>query len=437
MLHSVKRVVVVGGGPGGLVFANVIADAFNSLRKKEDWSVTVVNCVKNGKDGGKRQNRGLGLWPNSQRVLEALDAWDCLNPFYIPPAAYRDKRGKWLSKASTSSKLRVGSVMEDRLLSVLEERATQRGVNVLNDFRVTSAVHESSPSADGENNGGVVVLSNGTESSSLTADLLVGADGSDSFVRESFFAQQLPPVQSNGFTCASFVLHTDKWCDETYPFETLGCASFSNSAPSRFACIPHGGGHFCFGTFPAVKQPGSAGENGDDFFFDHMRAVFEGYHDPVPGMIEYAREEQLQLQIEHPLHYCEASPSSLLSPGCESLSAPAFLIGDAWHCIGPNLAQGSSVAIEDAWELGYALRSQETVSGVRNDFFKKRRRRVQKYRRFSEFTEFLSGMSGNGFFARNGRDAMQFVPDPLNSTIFDFSLNESLGGKGYGMSGIS
>jgi 2-polyprenyl-6-methoxyphenol hydroxylase-like FAD-dependent oxidoreductase len=95
------------------------------------------------------------------------------------------------------------------------------------------------------------------------------------------------------------------------------------------------------------------------------------------------------------------------------------------------------VAIEDAWELGYALRSQETVSGVRNDFFKKRRRRVQKYRRFSEFTEFLSGMSGNGFFARNGRDAMQFVPDPLNSTIFDFSLNESLGGKGYGMSGIS
>ena len=57
--------------------------------------------------------------------------------------------------------------------------------------------------------------------------------------------------------------------------------------------------------------------------------------------------------------------------------------------------------------------------------------------RFSEFTEFLSGMSGNGFFARNGRDAMQFVPDPLNSTIFDFSLNESLGGKGYGMSGIS
>ena len=45
------------------------------------------------------------------------------------------------------------------------------------------------------------------------------------------------------------------------------------------------------------------------------------------------------------------------------------------------------------------------------------------------FTKGLSDMDGIGLGAL--RDSMRFVPNPINSMIFDYSLNKSLGGKKY------
>ena len=58
-----------------------------------------------------------------------------------------------------------------------------------------------------------------------------------------------------------------------------------------------------------------------------------------------------------------------------------------------------------------------------------RKTRVNNYTLFSMFTKGLSDMDGIGLGAL--RDSMRFVPNPINSMIFDFSLNKSLGGKKY------
>ncbi len=48
------------------------------------------------------QDRGLGLWPAAQRVLHHLGVAEALKPHtkLIPPAAYRSRRGAWLSRCS-------------------------------------------------------------------------------------------------------------------------------------------------------------------------------------------------------------------------------------------------------------------------------------------------------------------------------------------------
>ena len=100
------------------------------------------------------------------------------------------------------------------------------------------------------------------------------------------------------------------------------------------------------------------------------------------------------------------------------------LIGDAWHSpsVGHSLAQGTSMGIEDAWELAQSYPDLEA-------FVQRRKTRVNNYRLFSHFTKVLSDMDGAGLGPI--RDAIRFVPNPINSMIFDYSLQKSLGGSKY------
>ena len=77
--------------------------------------------------GAAPANRGLGLWPAATQHLLALgvDLDECRK---IPPAAYRNKRGKWLSSAPLNSETQrmVTSVELHPLLRQLKNACADR-----------------------------------------------------------------------------------------------------------------------------------------------------------------------------------------------------------------------------------------------------------------------------------------------------------------------
>ena len=112
-------------------------------------------------------------------------------------------------------------------------------------------------------------------------------------------------------------------------------------------------------------------------------------------------------------------------------SEQAYLLGDAWHIQSHNLAQGASVGIEDAWELAYALSSEDSLLNAQNRFCDLRAQRINNYRLFTRFTDLISRLDNFGRVSELRNKLMQVVPTSINEQIFDFSLDQSLGGKGY------
>ena len=51
-------------------------------------------------------------------------------------------------------------------------------------------------------------------------------------------------------------------------------------------------------------------------------------------------------------------------------------------------------------------------------------------------TKMLSDADGMGRIPIALRNSMRFVPNPINSTVFDFSLNQSLG-RGYKLQSLN
>ena len=253
------------------------------------------------------------------------------------------------------------------------------------------------------------------------------------------------------------------------PFETLGSvAPGSGGFCHRFAAVPLPGRRaFFFATFPRGGGGGGCGGGGggvDDTEVRQdpaaaLRRVFsDSYHEPIPAMVEAAAAKSPDALLVEEL---PALPDvSLLASGRRGgggdlawdsgLRGRGFALGDCIHGVPPNLAQGAAVAIEDAFELAAALGdSSALVEAARAfagqggggpspslprseleraaDVYSERRApRVRRCALLSAFTAGLATMPMVPF-----REAMRFVPGPLNSAIFDAALETSLGGRSY------
>lgn len=298
------KAIIAGGGIGGLASALALA--------RRGWDVEVLERAPAFTEVGA----GLSLWPNGLRALDALGVGRPVRERAAleGQAGIRDASGRWLARADPETLARrygpVAMIHRADLLAVLQAAVPEGSLR--------NAVTVSRARADG-----TVVHSEGES----RADLLVGADGIRSTVRASVWPDA-PAPRYAGYTAWRMVT----------PAVPVDSISESWGSGERFGYAPLPDGRlYCFAVANAPEGAADEGLAG-------LRRRFSGWHDPIPALLDAARQDAVLHDDLYELPHLRAYATGQVA-----------LVGDAAHAMTPDLGQGACQALEDAVVLAKCL----------------------------------------------------------------------------------
>ncbi|KAL9158170.1 hypothetical protein ABFS82_08G049900 [Erythranthe guttata] len=319
------RVLVAGGGIGGLVFA--------LAAKRRGFDVVVfekdLSAIR-----GEGQYRGpIQIQSNALAALEAIDM-DVADEVLSSGCITGDRinglvdgiSGNWYVKFDTFTPaaergLPVTRVISRMTLQQILARAVGSDI-IINDSNVVDF------NDDGEKV--TVTLGSGQ---SYEGDLLIGADGIYSKVRKNLFGLT-DPIYS-GYTCytgiADFV---------PADIETVGYRVFLGHK-QYFVSSDVGGGKMQWYAFYNEKPGGVDDPKGKK---TRLLKLFDGWCDNVIDLL-LATDEDAILRRD----IYDRTPTFSWGKG------RVTLLGDSVHAMQPNLGQGGCMAIEDGYQLAMEL----------------------------------------------------------------------------------
>jgi 2-polyprenyl-6-methoxyphenol hydroxylase-like FAD-dependent oxidoreductase len=155
-----RHAEIVGAGFAGLTAARALA--------QRAWSVRVHERA----DRLRTTGAGIYIYENGLRVLEALGAYDAAvkgAPF-AHTREVRDDQNRTISVHKWQGTSRVYSIVRQTVINALAEQARKAGAEIVFNSEAIGAVAD-----------GTLVLSDG---STVKADLVIGADGTGSRLRD-------------------------------------------------------------------------------------------------------------------------------------------------------------------------------------------------------------------------------------------------------------
>jgi len=305
------RVIVIGGGIGGLA----TAVAFG----RKDWDVSVHEAAPELHPIGK------GIWVpiNAMQVLGRLGLAERVSDTGWPlqSVELRTTSGTLLSIMELNElRAKYGytivSIRRAELVEILSN-ALQPGILRLGS-QFTHLTQESTRVR--------VHFKDGSEE---TADLLVGADGIDSRVREQLFPQVT--LRYCGQTCFRGI------SEICLPRVLASTCREIWGGRNRFGFSAVGPGHV-YWFAPQLSPPGV--EDSLDLRMERLLDSYRRFPDPIADILAAAKvEETIRTDL------FDFSPISGWS------KHNVVLLGDAAHAMTPNLGQGGAQAVEDAYVL--------------------------------------------------------------------------------------
>ncbi|MDN0200317.1 FAD-dependent oxidoreductase [Streptomyces sp. S.PNR 29] len=307
-----RRVVVIGGGIGGLTAATAL-----QLR---GWEVTVLERAPSLEPAGA----GISLAPNSLRALDVVGLGEEIRDLaaWQGDGGLRTPGGRWLARASADAAAeRFGGPL------VLLHRATL--IAGLAARLPSDAVRTACPATvtDPGDTGRPARVS--TPDGELEADLVVAADGVRSAVRRVLFPDHPGHVHS-GFTTWRVVILVPGVRFASH--ETWGRGRIWGTHPLKDGRVY---------AYAAAVAP-AAQRARDDEKAELLRR-FGDWHAPIPAVLAAARPEDV---LRHDVHH-------LAEPLPSYHRGRVALLGDAAHAMPPTLGQGGNQAIEDAIVLAH------------------------------------------------------------------------------------
>lgn len=198
----------------------------------------------------------------------------------------------------------------------------------------------------------------GTDEEVEIADLVIGADGLESVVREYVFetyeegeVEWCKPYYTGLTTAGGFLAHpASSGKSLTLILTHRGLISYTPCAPSSGSTSqsPTFTWQTTFPT-PPVLSPSAAPIPHPSHLLPGLQTYFTHVHDPIIHTLLHSQRPQSQSPITY-FHNCRALPS-LPFWGRQS----AILIGDAAHALCQTSGQGEALALEDAETLALLL----------------------------------------------------------------------------------
>ena len=353
MNASSKRILIIGGGVAGPVLALFLEQA--------GFSVQIFEA-----SSGRSQVGGaLSLGPNGMNVLAAAGVIEQIRNVSVISSewAFENHHGKLLafSRARDHAK-RYGQtgVMITRaaLHRVVVDHAETQGVPVHYNKRLLSI----------DDTPGQPVVARFSDGTTAEGDLIVGADGIRSQVRQAVMPDAPKPsytgmMSPGGFSpCLDPTVGPRSDQRTHFVFGRNGFFGYFNTVTPEgprtiwwsTACAP----------LETKEQMATATESD---LRQRIMALHGDWAQPIPQLIHSATDI-LDVAIND-------------VPSLPSWSAGrTILIGDAAHAVAPHSGQGASMALEDAMFLAKLLRESngESLEKVFAEFERHRRPRTDK-----------------------------------------------------------
>lgn len=309
------RFIIIGAGIGG-------TSAGIALQRL-GHEVVIYDQIKENKPVGA----ALSLWPNGVKVLNWLGLHDDMVALggimdtmaYVDGHTGEDMCRFSLEPVTTRTGQRPYPVARADLQALLMERfGTDRirlGMRMTGVTQTEDAV--------------TVTFENGETD---TADVLIGADGARSIIREYVLGEQLERVYS-GYTNFNGLVPIDEAVGPADQWTTYVAEG------KRVSVMPVAGDRFYF--FFDVPQPAGLPYDRSEGVAP-LRAAFAGWADGVQRLIDAIDPDTSLNRVE----------IFDIDPFHTWVRGRVAILGDAAHNTAPDIGQGACSALEDSFVLG-------------------------------------------------------------------------------------
>lgn len=365
---------IVGGGIGGFTTAVAL--------RRFGIEATVYERSSQLREIGA----GMMLWANSARVMSELGLLDELIPLsgVTDNFLVRQLSGEVLMAIETGD-FEVPSICIPRakLLSVLVSAFPSEYIKLSHEFQ----------SLEQTENGVTVTFVSGE---TAKHDLVVGADGLRSRVRQQVFGASEPIYRGyqiwRGIGEAGGM--PENTSSETWGRgRRFGILNTADKAFTWYAAV----------NFPKTHIDSSLGRKSE------LLNLFSGRHSPIGELIESTPED---LIVKHGVF-----DQVLLRKWTKGRVA---LLGDSAHACTPNLGQGVGMAIEDALVLAKCLNRESSIDSALSLYEKRRTGRTKHIQQRSRLMGQIAQWENSLIVATREK-----VTKILPAAIFEFNLRRT------------
>jgi 2-polyprenyl-6-methoxyphenol hydroxylase-like FAD-dependent oxidoreductase len=362
-----RSAVIVGGGLGGVTAAVALG--------RGGWDVTLLERAPEFGEVGA----GITLLANALAALDRIGlgaevgsegSWDV-------PGGIRTRSGRWIARMSARE---LGDRTTAGSLGIHRAR-----LHALIRAHLDPAVLVPGADVVGVRDGEVRYVSGGREHT-VTADLVIGADGLRSRVRDHVAPSPRP--RYIGSTAWRGVT-SGRWVTEEP-------VAITWHRGQEFGVVPLADGRmYWYATECAPEGAHNPHER------DYLLRRYSDWHAPVGDLIRATADEAV---IRHDLY-------ELAAPLPSYVRGSVALLGDAAHAMAPTLGQGACQAIEDAVVLAICLEpADEPLAAALHRYDRLRRPRTQAMARTARMMARLGQQLSNPLAVAVRNTAMARVP---------------------------